>query len=44
MRELGLLYIDCVGQAKRESRRFHEVFMLFSEKYVLTDIYCKPGA
>lgn len=28
VRELGLLYIDCV-------------FMLFSEKYVLTDIYCK---
>jgi len=28
IRELGLLYIDCV-------------FMLFSEKYVLTDIYCK---
>jgi len=28
IRELGLLYIDCV-------------FMLFSDKYLLTDIYCK---
>lgn len=28
IRELGLLYIDCV-------------FMLFSEKYTLSDIYCK---
>jgi len=28
IKELGLLYIDCV-------------FMLFSEKYLLTDVYCK---